>query len=137
MNYTTADTIAYRLSKMNPWAFVETTRRDNVPQHECNFCAWRKYINMHGMYSTHDPACLWVAAARYADELDNAPVASQEPADSPIESRVDELLVEAEDIKPCLFCCEPCPACFDFCDSCIEETTHYERIAMVREALSL
>lgn len=96
MNYTMAETIAYRLSKMRPWTFVETTRRDNIPQHECMFCAWRKYINEPNMYRAHDPICLWVAAARYADELDNAPVASQEPADSPIESRVDELLSAAE-----------------------------------------
>ena len=100
MDYSTADTIAIRLSKTNPWAFVETTRRDNVPQHECTFCAYRKPINMHGMYNTHDPACLWVAASRYADDLDSAAVASQEAQEGPIESRVSELLGETETPKP-------------------------------------
>ena len=96
MEYSTADTIAIRLSKVNPWAVDETTLRQNMPLHECKFCAWRKPFNAHGMYNTHDPACLWVAAARYADDLANAAVASQEAADSPIESRVDELLGETE-----------------------------------------
>jgi hypothetical protein len=100
MDYSTADTIAIRLSKTNPWAFVETTLRQNMPLHECKYCAWRKPFNMHGMYNTHDPACLWVAAARYADDLDNASVASQEAQESPIESRVSELLGEPETPKP-------------------------------------
>ena len=97
MEYSTADTIATRLSKLNPWQFDEHTRSWPTPMHSCIYCHYGRYVNEPNMYNTHDPACLWVAAARYADDLDNASVASQEPAESPIESRVSELLGETED----------------------------------------
>jgi len=94
MEYSTADTIATRLSKLNPWQFDEHTRSWPTPMHSCIYCHYGRYVNEPNMYNTHAGDCLWVAAARYADELDNAPVASQEPAESPIESRVSELLGE-------------------------------------------
>lgn len=102
MNYTTADMIAIRLAKVNPWRFDEHTRSWPTPMHSCTYCHYGRYVNEPNMYNTHDPACLWVAAARYADDLNNAAVASQEPADSPIESRVSELLGEPETPTPAL-----------------------------------
>jgi len=94
MDYSTADTIATRLSKLNPWQFDEHTRSWPTPMHSCIYCHYGRYVNEPNMYNTHAGDCLWVAAARYADELDSAAVASQEPAESPIESRVSELLGE-------------------------------------------
>lgn len=85
------DTIVRQLAQMNPWKFDESTRSWPIPRHECQFCDWTKFINEYGMYRTHAPDCLWVAAAQYAD---NASETSQEPAESPIESRVSELLGE-------------------------------------------
>lgn len=92
MEYSTADTIAYRLSKLSPW------RRDNSeaatarPWFTCMFCEASRQFGDTG---THDPECLWLNARQYIGLL-NASVASQEPADSPIESRVSELLGETE-----------------------------------------
>lgn len=92
MEYSTADTIAYRLSKLSPW------RRDNSeavtarPWFTCMFCEASRQFGDTG---THDPECLWLNARQYIGLL-NAPVTSQEPADSPIESRVSELLGETE-----------------------------------------
>lgn len=96
MDYTTADTIAYRLSKLNPCKFDDSTRDRAIPLKECWFCWWRVPVNVP---AEHSPECLWLNAHQYIDLL-NAPVASQEPADSPIESRVDELLGETEDGGP-------------------------------------
>jgi len=84
-----ADTIARKLANTNPWAYDESTSRQNMPQHECKFCFWRKDINQYG---SHAPDCLWLQAKTYA----NAPRSSQDPAESPIESRVSELLGETD-----------------------------------------
>jgi hypothetical protein len=139
MEYNEADTIAIRLSKTNPWRFDEHTRSWPTPMYTCAYCHYGRYVNEPNMYNSHDPACLWVAAARYADELDNAPVgdedvpdghevalnmntgylvhspschtcnapvASREPAESPIESRVSELLGETESDDSGTFWCK-------------------------------